>query len=185
MPGQVRLTALNVSADERTRCANDQTLRNAGFEVRGATSGAEALRLAAVEKPDVILLDLLLPDMGGFEVCRRLKSHAATAAIPVIHLSPSTVESQELVGHLEHGDEAYLVHPVAAAELVATIKTLLRAREAEWQFHGFVESAPDAVIIVDRSGKIVRINGQAERIFGYRREELVGKEVEVLLPERV
>ena len=185
MPGQVRLTALNVTADERTRGANEHILRNAGFEVLGATSGAEALHLAAGEKPDVILLDLLLPDMGGFEVCRRLKSHAATAAIPVIYLSPSAVENQELLGHLERGDEAYLVHPVAAAELVNTIKTLLRAREAEWQFHGFVESAPDAVIIVDRSDAIVRVNGQAERIFGYRREELVGKEVELLLPERL
>ena len=185
MPRLVRLTALNVSADEGNRRALDQTLRKAGFEVRDAASGAEALRLAAAEKPDVILLDLLLPDMGGFEICRRLKSHAATAAIPVLHLSPSPAGSQELVAHLDQGDEAYLVHPVEATELIATIKTLLRGREAEWQVHGFVESAPDAVVIVDQEGKIVRVNGQAEKIFGYRREELVGREVEILLPERL
>ena len=133
--------------------------------------------------PDVILLDLRLPDMSGFEVCCRLKAHAATAAIPVLHLSDDPVEGGEFARHLEQGDEAYLTHPVEAAELLAYVKTLLRGRQARRQFHSFLEAAPDAVVIVDQDGKIVRVNGQAEQMFGYGREELVGQEVEILIPD--
>lgn len=183
MADLLRLTVLNVCADEKNRNAFDQTLLKAGFEVQDAASGAEALRLAK-ENPDVIILDLLLPDMSGFEVCCRLKAHSATAAIPVLHLSPSPVEGEEHAEHLSQGDEAYLTHPVDAAEVVATVRALVRGRQIEKQFHGFVEAAPDAVVIVDQEGKIVRVNEQAEKMFGYRREEMVKQDVEILLPER-
>jgi len=176
-------TVLTVIADEKNRYSFCQTLQKAGFRVRESASGSEALHLAA-EKPDVILLDLVLLDMSGLEVCSRLKADTVTAAIPVLHLSPSPVKSQKQPGHLEHGDEAYLTHPVDAAELVATVKALLRVRHADRQFHGFLEAAPDAVVIVDQEGKIVRVNGQAERMFGYGREEMAGQEIEVLLPVR-
>jgi PAS domain S-box-containing protein len=178
------LVILRVCADDARRSSLDQSLQEAGFMVRDAATGAEALRLAS-DKPDLILLDLRLPDMSGFEVCCRLKAHAATAVIPVLYLSPSPVESQDHAGHPGGGDEAYLTHPADPAELIATIKTLLRGRQAERLFHGFVEAAPDAVVLVDAGGKIVRVNGQAEKMFGYGREELVGREVEILIPERL
>ena len=177
------LTALIVDADEGKRYALAQTLQKGGFKVLLASSGADGLRLAR-ERPDAILLDLHLPDMSGFEVCCRLKSHAATAAIPVLHLSDAPVEGAEFSRHLEEWDEAYLTHPVDAAELLASVKTLLRQRQVKRQFNSFLEAAPDAVVIVDHDGKMVRVNGQAEAMFGYGREELVGQEIEVLLPER-
>lgn len=179
-----RLTILNVCADKARRYSLNQSLQEAGFMVRDVARGEEALLLASA-KPDVILLDLLLPDMSGFEVCCRLKAHAAAAVIPVLYLSPSSVGSQDHAGHLEHGDEACLMHPVEPAELIAMIRTLVRGRQAERQFHGFLEAAPDAVVIADQDGKIVRVNEQAEKIFGYEREELEGQEVEILVPERL
>jgi len=183
MPDKPPLTALIVIADEGRRYALDQPLRKAGLKIRDASNGAEGLRFAT-EIPDIIILDLHLPDISGFEVCCRLKAHAATAAIPVLHLSDAPVESSEFAGHLERGDEAYLTHPVEAAELLASVKTLLRGRQAHRQFSSFLEAAPDAVVIVDQDGKIVRVNGQAEKMFGHGRDELMGQEVEVLMPER-
>ncbi|WP_254509013.1 hybrid sensor histidine kinase/response regulator [Anatilimnocola floriformis] len=183
MPNASPLTALIVIADEGRRYALDQPLRKAGFKIRDASNGAEGLRVAT-EIPDIIILDLHLPDMSGFEVCCRLKAHASTSAIPVLHLSDGPVESGEFAGHWERGDEAYLTHPVEAVELLSSINSLLRGRQAQRQFSSFLEAAPDAVVIADQGGKIVRVNGQAERMFGRSRDELLGQAVEILLPER-
>ena len=178
------LTALIIIADEERRYSLDKPLRRAGFKIRDATNGEDGLRLA-MEAPDLIVLDLHLPDMTGFEVCCRLKAHAATANIPVLHLSVAPVESSEFAHHLERGDEAYLTYPVEEVELLSFVNTLIRGRQAQRQFSSFLEAAPDAVVISDEHGKIVRVNGQAERMFGHLREELIGNEVELLLPERL
>jgi len=183
MPDGQPLTALIVIGDEGRRHALDQPLRKTGFKIRDATNGAEGLRYAT-EIPDIIILDLHLPDMSGFEVCCRLKAHAATAFIPVLHLSDAPVDGGEFVAHLEKGDEAYLTHPIDAVELLASIKSLLRGRQAQRQFTSFLEAAPDGVVIVDQDGKIVRVNGEAEKMFGRSREGLIGQEVEILMPER-
>jgi PAS domain S-box-containing protein len=178
-----QLTALIIIAQEQSRYSLDKPLRRAGFKIRDATNGEEGLRLA-MESPDLIILDLHLPDMSGFEVCCRLKAHAATAAIPVLHLSDAPVESSEFANHLERGDEAYLTYPVEEVELLSFVNTLIRGRQAQRQFSSFLEAAPDAVVISDEDGKIIRVNGQTERMFGHRREELIGEDVEILLPER-
>ena len=178
------LTALIIIANEERRYSLDKPLRRAGFKIRDATNGEDGLRLA-LETPDLIVLDLQLPDMTGFEVCCRLKAHAATANIPVLHLSDAPVESSEFVHHMERGDEAYLTYPVEEVELLSFVNTLIRGRQAQRQFSSFLEAAPDAVVISDESGKIVRVNGQTERMFGHLRDELIGTEVELLLPERL
>jgi PAS domain S-box-containing protein len=176
-------TALIVIVDEGRRAALDESLRSAGFKVQVAANGADGLR-SAMAVPDIIVLDHYLPDMNGFEICSRLKLHAETAAIPVLHLSGHPVESSEFDTHLERGDETLLTHPVEAIELLASVKSLLRGRQSQRQFSNFLEAAPDAVIIVDRAGKIVQVNGQTEKIFGWGREELLGQEVEILVPPR-
>ncbi|WP_254510246.1 PAS domain S-box protein [Anatilimnocola floriformis] len=175
-------SALVVIADEGRRHALNQPLQKVGFKIRNATNGAEGLRFA-MEMPDIIILDLQLPDMSGFEVCCRLKAHASTADIPVVHLSDSPVVVDEFKAHLERGDEAYLTHPVDAVELLATVEALIQARQSERRFGSFLEAAPDAVVIIDQNGKIVRVNGQAERMFGQGRDDLLGQVVETLLPE--
>lgn len=175
---QLAPTALTIISDPARQYALGQTLKEAGFKVQNAKSGADGLGMAK-EMPDVILLDLLLPDISGFEVCCRLKAHAATAAIPVLHLSDAPHESC-----LGASDEPFLTHPVDAADLLASVGRLLRVRRTQRQFDLFLEAAPDAVVIVDVDGKIHRVNAQAEAMFGYRRNELVGRKVEILMPER-
>jgi len=175
---------LSVFAAEERQTTFGQTLQKAGFSVRNASSGTEALQLSVAEMPDVILIDLNLPDMTGFEVCCRLKSHVGTASIPVLHLSDAPFEDKGFTSHLEQGDEAYLTHPVDAPELLTCVRTLLRERQTQLQFNSFLEAAPDAVIIVDFNGQIVRANQQSETMFGYKQQELVGQQVELIVPHR-
>jgi two-component system cell cycle sensor histidine kinase/response regulator CckA len=124
------VTVLHVDDDATNRELLGWLLRAHGFVVHEAATGAAAL-LRAAEGPDVVLLDVCLPDLSGFDVCRRLKSDPATAHIPVLQLSGERVSSADRVAGLEGGADAYLTKPVEARELVAQIRALVRVRRAE------------------------------------------------------
>jgi len=123
-------TILAVDDNDAIRYSVARRLRDAGFHVIEAATGAEALRLAR-EEPVLITLDINLPDIDGFEVCRRLKNDPATREIPVLHLSASCVGPDHRVRGLDGGADAYLTAPIDQQELVATVKALLRMREAQ------------------------------------------------------
>jgi two-component system, cell cycle sensor histidine kinase and response regulator CckA len=121
---------LNVDDTDTSRLTTTLVLRQAGFDVVEAATGAEALRLAE-QLPSLVLLDVNLPDINGFEVCRQLKSSPHTRAIAVVHLSASYVTSQDRVAGLDEGADGYLTQPVEPRELVATIRAFLRLKSAE------------------------------------------------------
>ncbi len=121
---------LNVDDTAVSRLATTLILRQAGFTVVEASSGRQALDLAQ-QLPHLILLDVNLPDISGFEVCRTLKSDPHTAAIPVVHLSASYITTADRVTGLEEGADGYLTQPVQPTELVATIKAFVRLKRAE------------------------------------------------------
>ncbi|MEX2540287.1 MAG: ATP-binding protein [Trueperaceae bacterium] len=121
---------LVVNDNEIGRYATVRALQLAGFAVSEGGSGAEALAKAA-ERPDLILLDVKLPDMDGFEVCRRLKADPDTLLIPVLHLSATFLDAESQVRGLESGADGYLTYPLEPPVLVATIRAHLRARKAE------------------------------------------------------
>lgn len=123
-------TILAVDDNDAIRYSVARRLRDAGFQVIEAATGAEALRLAR-EEPVLITLDINLPDIDGFEVCRRLKNDPATREIPVLHLSASCVGPDHKARGLDGGADAYLTAPIDQQELVATVKALLRMREAQ------------------------------------------------------
>src|SRR5258708_15782544 len=125
-----RGTILYVDDDELNRYAFSGIFREAGFVVREAATGREALRLAS-EKPDLVVLDVNLPDINGFEVCRRLKADPATASTPVLHVSAVYVNSGDRSQGLESGADGYLVKPVEAPEVLAPVRALLRVRQAQ------------------------------------------------------
>ena len=122
---------LNVDDNEPSLYAKSRILRRAGFEVLEASDGATALQLVADRQPQLVLLDVQLPDISGLEVCRRIKSDPATRRIPVLHISATHVsETDQQIG-MEHGAEIYLVEPVAPEELITVVRTLLRLRHTE------------------------------------------------------
>jgi two-component system phosphate regulon response regulator PhoB len=103
-------------------------LKNAGFEVITAADGAEALKKARSTLPDLILLDLMIPEVDGLEVCKLLRRDAATAGIPILMLTAKAAEIDRVLG-LELGADDYVTKPFSPRELMLRIKGLLRRRE--------------------------------------------------------
>ncbi|MBW4679216.1 MAG: response regulator [Microcoleus vaginatus WJT46-NPBG5] len=165
MSNSTLVTILHVDDNETNRYVINRMLRKAGFEVQEAATGETALQMVTQQPPDLIILDVRLPGINGFEVCHRLKANPATSSIPVLHLSASFVESKDKVQGLESGADGYLAQPVEPIELLATVKALLRIREAEdsalalakeWQTT--FDAMSDGVCLLDRLGRILRSN---------------------------
>src|SRR5262245_44748503 len=123
---------LLVDDNDVGRYALSRLLRRESFDVTEAATGREALRLAATApQPDLMILDIKLPDMNGFAVCAALKQQPATAHLPVLQLSAVYVQEADKVQGLESGADAYLTGPVEPEVLLATMRALLRVRHAE------------------------------------------------------
>jgi phosphate regulon transcriptional regulator PhoB len=100
-------------------------LERDGYQVTRATTGSEALRQVRATPPDLVILDLMLPEMDGLEVCRRLRTDGATAGLPVIMLTAKGDEVDRVVG-LEIGADDYIVKPFSPKEVLARVRAVLR-----------------------------------------------------------
>jgi two-component system alkaline phosphatase synthesis response regulator PhoP len=100
------------------------TLRFAGFDVLLATNGVEAVEVAEAERPDLVILDVRMPRMSGYEACRRLKENPQTASLPVVFLSAKGQDSEIQQG-LESGAEEYILKPFAPDELIQQVRDIL------------------------------------------------------------
>src|SRR5580698_242355 len=125
------VSILNVDDYAPGLYARTKILKQAGFDVMEATTGNQTLKLVSEHKPAVVLLDVNLPDMHGFEVCRRIRTDPALAATTILHISASSIQEQQQVHGLNTGADGYLIEPLDPAVLVATIKAFLRVRQAE------------------------------------------------------
>lgn len=125
-------------------------LEKEGYRVVSATSGTEALDIAFRDVPDIVILDIMLPEMDGLEVCRRLRGNPRTAQIPVMILSAKKEELDKVLG-LELGADDYMVKPFSVRELIARVRAMLR------RFDQKVQSPPDLSYNEEiiRSGRII------------------------------
>ncbi len=183
------ITILCVDDDASNRRLYALSLQREGFEVREASTGADGLRLAR-ERPDLIILDVLLPDANGFEVCALLKSDPATSPIPVIHLSGVASSYQDRVEGLQGGADGYLTKPVEMLELIAHVKALLRtrraeqeAREAARQWQTTFDAVSDAICLVDLQGIVLRCNRVMAALLGRPVGEAAGMPFRRLVEE--
>ncbi len=124
-------TILVVDDRESNRLLLAEMLEGAGHRTLLARDGHEALEIAAAKKPDVILLDVKMPGMDGFEVCSKLQSMAETASIPVIFVTASYTEEGDLLHGLEIGGYDYLVKPVSRTVLLARVGVMLKIHRSE------------------------------------------------------
>src|SRR4051812_11769474 len=102
MADNKKITVLLVDDEDATRYAVGRMLKKAGFDVLEAATGADAIE-RSTQQPEIILLDVNLPDMTGYDVCGAIKSNAETAKIPVLHLSASFVRAEDRAFGLNHG----------------------------------------------------------------------------------
>src|SRR5580658_7253465 len=165
MTAGARQRILVVDDNEPGRYAVGRVLRQAGFEVTEAGTGGEGLWRAIADRPDLVLLDVRLPDISGLEVCRRIKSLPETCTTPVLQMSASAVDDGSRVAALEGGADGYIASPVEPVVLVATVRSLLRIRTAEqalqdaaleWQ--ATLDSIRDGVALLDVHGLVQRSN---------------------------
>jgi len=179
---------LHVDDQEASRYAVTRILRQEGFAVMEGANAAEALRLAS-ECPDLILLDVRLPDMNGFEVCRKLKAQHATSTIPVLLLTSTYGDDESKVKGLDSGADGYLTQPIEPPVLIAYIRALLRARRAEEglvaagrEWESTFDAIGDSIALLDRDGRVHRSNKTLASLLGKPMTDIIGRTLWELLP---
>lgn len=124
-------TILVVDDDPQLLAGTARILRQAGYHVVEASTGKEALQCVDVHQPDLVLLDNVLPDIQGLEVCKRLKNNANTSSVFVSILSGTKIKSSDRSNGFDIGADEYITRPIGNRELLARVKTMLRLRNAE------------------------------------------------------
>ena len=159
------------------------------FRIMVAQGGETALKRVQYVVPDIILLDVLMPDMNGFETCRRLKEHEATRDIPVIFMTALS-ETVNKVKGFDVGGVDYLTKPVQHEEVLARINAHLTIRKLQQQlqeqnslleeqnerFRTLSEATFEGILIHDK-GRILEVNQPTESMFGYQRSAILGKNI--------
>jgi PAS domain S-box-containing protein len=161
-----------------------------------AESGPDGINITLKEDPDVILLDVVMPDMDGFEVCRQLKEIKKLKDIPVVFLTALKESKENKIKALEAGGEGFLTKPIDEAELIAQIRAMIKISmankekenenerlnvlvkertnklsESEQRWSTTLECISDGVIATDLSGLVTFMNSEAEGITGFQKEE--------------
>jgi signal transduction histidine kinase len=144
-------TVLNVDDNSANRYVKSRVLRAAGFEVLEAGTGESALSLALERRPDLVLLDIRLPDISGIEVCRRLRADSGTQRIPIVHISATHITALDEASSLDAGADIYLAEPVGPKELSAAVRTLLRLRSSEQGLAGALLQAQEAQRVAEQA----------------------------------
>ncbi|MBN1650457.1 MAG: PAS domain S-box protein, partial [Bacteroidales bacterium] len=165
-----------------------------------ALSGIDGVELAKTEQPDIILLDIIMPIIDGYETCKRLKTYELTKHIPVIMLTAIKTDMQSRVKALDLGADAFLSKPIDAVELIAQIKVMLRIKsaedklraekdllevivfdrtkslkESEQKYKTLYEFAPIPYQSLNEDGTIADINPAWLSLLGYEREDVIGQ----------
>ncbi|HEY9619583.1 MAG TPA: response regulator [Crinalium sp.] len=185
-------TVLHIEDNEANRYVVRRVLQNAGFHIVEAVTGEAGLKAVTEHQPDLVILDVKLPGINGFEVCRQIKSNPQTTFIPVLHLSASFVKGKDKAAGLDSGADAYLAQPVEPIELLATVRSLLRIREAEeaalslareWQTT--FDSIRDGVGLLDQNGRFLRCNSVMTQLLGKPWDDISGQLHQDLLQEAI
>ncbi|HYX37742.1 MAG TPA: response regulator [Oligoflexus sp.] len=168
------VTVLVVDDEAASRYSTTWALNMAGYEVLEAVSGKEAL-MKLSEGPSLVILDINLPDITGFEVCQKIKENPATKDVPILHISACYTSPADKIQGLDLGADGYLIHPVEPPELIATVKSLLRARRSEEEarshsrrWRATFDAINDGVAVLSAEGEIKQMNiAMSEAILQY------------------
>lgn len=180
---------LLVDDNQQNRYVLSRILQRAKFAVEECATGQGALERVQ-SRPDVVVLDVKLPDISGYEVCRRIKNNPVTAAVPVLQISASFVSNESKAQALEGGADGYLTHPIDATVLVATVNSLLRLKQAEIaarqsaeQWQATVDALSESLVLLNMDNRIVRCNRAFKELCGKNCGEIIGGDCVAVLKE--
>lgn len=167
-----------------------KTLQGSGYRLLIAKNGQSALEIARRAKPSLVLLDVMMPDMDGFDVCAQLKADSATAAIAVIFLS-ALGDSQAKVRGFAVGGVDYIAKPFQSDEVVARVRTHIKIRRLEQQLERrnseleaenqqILDAIEEGIIGVDAETRVSFINPSAARITGWSAADMIGEPLQSL-----
>ncbi|MFC1994926.1 response regulator transcription factor [Chloroflexota bacterium] len=140
----------------------DQVLTQKGYEVFKANNGQEALRLLFDQRPDLVLLDVVMPEMDGWQTCSRIRD---VSDVPIIILTGERIGEDDIVRGLDYGADEYLLKPVGNKELVARVRAALRRAEAASSLEKRKELVfSDGFLTVDISERKVTVNGERVKL---------------------
>lgn len=184
---------LIVDDDPALRMIAQHALKNAGYDTRTAWDGETALEEVRAYLPDLVLLDVNMPGMDGFEVCQHIKTDPQLKSIFVMIISALVVDTDSKVQGLSIGADGYIERPVANRELVARVQSLLRIRSAELalqtsveQWQSTFDAVQDAIFLTGPDTTILRCNQAAARFFNLAEERIVGRKCrEIVRDEQV
>ncbi|MEB1977274.1 response regulator [Xanthomonas campestris pv. campestris] len=171
MPSSHRILVVDDNAV--TRYSVRRVLEHHQFVVEEAGTGGEGLVRLAAEAFAAVVLDVNLPDISGFDIVRTLRAEPRTALLPVVHVSAASIATGDMITGLDAGADAYLIHPVDPNVLVATLRTLLRARNAEEalrlseaRFREIFEHIGAPIAVVDAQLHTQEANAAFQRLIG-------------------
>jgi PAS domain S-box-containing protein len=160
-----------------------------GYAVKSTAAGSDAVEAVAAAEPNLVLLDAHIPDTSAFQVVQDLKQQDRVRDVPVIFMTATDDEENRVKG-LESGDDL-IVKPFDNREVLARIErqvtvsmVRMALRESEAKFRSVMESAIDAIISGDSEGDIRSWNSAATALFGFTEAEVIGKPIEIIIPER-
>lgn len=191
-----RVKLLLVDDDRDNLLALEAVLEPLHQELMLAQSGADALRLCLDHKFAVILLDVRMPNMDGFETAELIRSRKQSRHTPILFLTAYRSDEQLFRGY-DLGAVDFLFKPIVPevlqskvsvfVELSRSEQLLQRQAEeltrAEQRFRAVLEAAPDAMVITNREGVIELANSSSDALFGYSREDLIGRDIRLLIPD--
>lgn len=170
---------LVVDDDVTNRAVLQRLLEREGYAVRTAAGGVEALDAVAESLPSLILLDVMMADVDGFEVCRRLRERPETSAVPVVMVTALSDQESRVEG-LRAGADDFVTKPFDASELTARVRSLLRlchyqslAREREL-LENAVRQLADGLVVTDPTWRVVVINDRARHLLGIAEQDANG-----------